>query len=234
MDKIKSGVPGLDTILKGGIRMGASVLVTGSPGTGKTILAIQFIVEGAKNNEPGIYITSEETIEDIREYATSLGYDLEKYEHKGLITLVRQSLSPKKLMSIATPLEIIKSKKVKRVVIDSITLFKYAYFPEEMAYRREVMEFISKMKELEVTLMAISETAVVDIDKIRYDPEDFLFSGLIILTKVRKGSSFEHCLTVAKMRGQDHLINIYPFTIGKGGLEVFPDQIPFSLLDKKW
>lgn len=222
----------MDEVLKGGIREGASLLVTGPPGTGKTIFAIQYIVEGAKRGEAGIYITSEETIDDLRLYAESLGMPMEEYEKKGLITLIQQPVLPKKLMSIATPLTVIKSKSVRRVVLDSITLFEYMHVSGEMDYRKEVLDFVLKMKESNVTLMAISEKSISNIDDISYDPEDFLFEGLIVLTKIRKGSSFEHCLFVTKMRGQDHSTDIVPFKIGQGGVKVFPKQPPFSLVEK--
>ncbi|MBW2975753.1 hypothetical protein KY366_08600 [Candidatus Woesearchaeota archaeon] len=231
-DRVKTGIPGMDEVLKGGLRRGSCVLITGPPGTGKTIASIQFILEGAKNNEPGIYITSEESIEDIRNYSKSLGMDITPYEKKGLITLIEQPMMPKKLMSIATPLEIIKSKKIKRVVLDSITLFEYAYFPEEVSYRREVLYFTRKMNEMGVTLITIAEKSIKNIDEVEYKPEDFLFDGLIILMKIRKDSSFEHCIQVSKMRGQDHLLDIFPFKIGTGGIEVFPKQLPFSLIEK--
>jgi len=229
---IKTGIPGMDEILKGGLRKSSSVLLTGPPGTGKTIFAIQFIVEGAKRKEAGIYITSEETIEDIRNYAKNLGLDMGKYEKNGLITLIQQPVASKKLMSISTPLHIIRKKKVKRVVLDSITLFGYSHLAGEMDYRREVLNFVLDMREVDVNLLVISQKSISTMESLHYEPEDFLFGGLIVLTKIRKGSSFERILNVAKMRGQDHLIDMFPFTIKKGGVEVYPKEMPFSLIEK--
>lgn len=232
MKKVKTFVPGLDDILKGGVREGASVLITGPPGTGKTILGIQYIAEGAKRGEAGIYITSEESVADIRRYGESLGFPMKEFEKKKLVTILQQSISPKKIMSIAAPLSIIKNKNIKRAVLDSITLFEYSHVSGEMDYRKEVLDFVLRMKESNLTLMVVSEKSIKNIDEIEYAPEDFLFDGLIIMTKIRKSSSFEHCLMVSKMRGQEHLIDVFPFKIGTGGIRVFPKELPFSLIEK--
>lgn len=231
MHMLKSGIPGLDDVLKGGIRAKSSILITGAPGTGKTIMALQFILEGAKNNEPGLFISAEQTVEEIRNYAEELGLDLNAYEEKGLITFVQQEISSKKLVSIATPLDIIKQKKIQRVALDSITMFEYTHVAGMMDYRKEVLDFIARMKEAGITLLVTAEKAITDIDVLEYSPQDFLFDGLIILFKVRKTASYERCLTIAKMRGQQHSIDIFPFVI-EDGVKVLPSQLPFSLVEK--
>lgn len=229
---IKTGIKGFDTILKGGLRQNSSVLITGGPGTGKTIFALQFIVEGAKFGEAGLYITFEESVESLREYAESIGIDLRGFEKKGLITLVQQPISNKKIMSIAAPLNVIKQKNIKRVVLDSLTLFEYMHVAGTMDFRKEVLDFTLRMKEAGVTLISTSQKHVVNFDAMDFQPQDFLFEGVVVVAKIRKSSSFERCLSVVKLRGQDHLIDIYPFTIKKGGIEVYPNELPFSLIEK--
>jgi len=82
-----------------------------------------------------------------------------------------------------------------------------------------------------VTLLATAEARSFQIDNIHFLPEDFLFDGIIFLTKLRQQAAFERVLHVGKMRGQDHLINIFPFNIGNGGVTVYPDQLPFALIN---
>jgi len=229
-DILKTGIPGLDEIFEGGIRRSNSILVSGCPGTGKTIFSIQFLYEGAKMGEPGLYITTEEKASEIKSYANSLGLNLEKFEKKGLIffceNLFRDSV---KLISLETPLKTIKTKNIKRVILDGLTLFEYLYSDNINEYRRGILRFLSQVKQTNATLLATSERSNLDFNNISYKPEDFLFNGLIFLAAVRKGYSFERVLTVVKMRGQKHSINLYPFSIGHGGIKIHTKQIPFSL-----
>lgn len=229
---IKTNIPGFDELLKGGLREASSVLIAGSPGTGKTVFTLQFLVEGAKKGESGIYITLEESPDDLRDYAKSFGWDIESYEKKGLITFVQQSVSQKKFIGSSTPLALIKRRSIKRVVVDSITLFEHAHILGEKDLREDILDFISEMKESKVTLIATSEKSIVNLEDFQYSPEDFLFDGLVVLVKIRKGNSYEDCITVQKMRGQEHSLNIVPLKITDKGIKIFPNEIPFSLIEK--
>ena len=228
--RIKTGVPGLDDILKGGITTKSAVLVSGGPGSGKTILAMQFLAEGARNGEPGLYILYDTEKEELLDYADSLGIHLRKYEGKQLF-IVKQPMLVQKAPSLAIPLQLLRDKKIKRVVLDSLTMFSYVHVAEDKNYRAEIVTFLERMKE--VTLLATAEAAGSYFDSVVYKPEDFLFDGIIFLAKIRQEASFERVLHVAKMRGQEHLMNIYPVSVGEGGMKVYPDQLPFSLMGRE-
>jgi KaiC/GvpD/RAD55 family RecA-like ATPase len=240
IEKIKTGINGLDPVLKGGLRKNSSILITGAPGTGKTIMALQFIYYGAKDyNEKGIFIATEEPILDLKKYTKNIGMDLETMEKKGKIFLIEKPLATLKggIASIKGLLDLIKKKNIKRVAIDSLIFFEYLYprfDGNKMEFRRQVMLFLQKMKRAGVTFMTVSERKVTDLDRLEYDMMDFVFEGFIILSRIRKGSYFERVLTVAKLRGQNHSLDVYPVTINDNeGLRVLHDQVPFSLVEKE-
>ena len=111
VELIKTGTPGLDTILKGGLRKGAAILITGAPGTGKTIIALQFIYYGAKKyNDNGIFITTEESLADLRANAKNFGMDIDEMEKKSKIFLLEKPLATLRggLASIEGLLDLIK------------------------------------------------------------------------------------------------------------------------------
>lgn len=239
IERIKTGTSGLDQVLKGGLRKNSSILITGAPGTGKTIMALQFIYYGAKNyNENGIFISTEESLSDLRKYAKNMGMDLEDMEKKGKLFLVEKPLATLKggIASIKGLLDLIKKKNIKRVALDSLIFFEYLY-PKydnnKMEFRRQVLLFMQKMKHAGVTFMTVSERKITDLDRLEYDMMDFVFGGFIILSRIRKGSYFERTLTVAKIRGQDHSLDVYPLSIDNSGVRILYDQVPFSLIEKE-
>ncbi len=236
IEKIKTGIPGLDLVLKGGLRKNSAILLTGSPGTGKTIMALQYIYNGAKKyGDSGLFISTEEKLDDLRSYAKELGMDIVALEKQGKILLYEKPLPLLKggISSIDGLIDAIKKRKIKRVALDSIIFFEYLYpkFEEDtIEYRRQVLLFLHKLKEVGVTFLTVSERKITDLDRLDYDILDFVFEGFILTSRIRKGSYFERVLTVAKIRGQDHSLEVYPLSIGKGGVRILSDQVPFSLV----
>src|SRR3989338_7095729 len=152
---VKFGIAGLDKVFKGGIHAGSSVLLSGGPGTGKTIFTMHFLLEGLKNKEPCMYILYD-TKNKFLDYADSLGLDLRKYYDNGLFTIIEQPVVGRQFAGLSAPLAMIKKKKIKRVVLDSLTMFAYVHTMQEKEYRQEIMSCINGMKE--VTLLATTET----------------------------------------------------------------------------
>ena len=87
INRIKTGVDGLDELVEGGFPEGSTILISGSAGTGKTILSLQFLIAGAENNEPGIYLTVEESRDKIINQAEQFGWDLEKLEKERALVI---------------------------------------------------------------------------------------------------------------------------------------------------
>ncbi len=237
---IKTGTPGLDQVLKGGIRKNSNVLITGAPGTGKTLMALQFIYYGAKDyNDNGIFISTEESLEVLDHSAKNLGMtELDSLVSKNKIFFVQKPIVTLRggISSIKGLVDAIKKNNIKRVALDSLIFFEYLYPKfdgDKMEFRRQVLLFMQEMKKAGVTFIVVSERSVTDFDRLVYDMMDFVFEGIILLSRIRKGSYFERVITVAKLRGQEHSLDVYPVTIGKDGMKVLFDQTPFSLVEKE-
>lgn len=227
MERVKTGIEGFDELIGGGLNKDSAVLITGIPGVGKTIFGLQYIYAGAKLREPGLFISCEESVESIQDYAKSIGFDMTKYSD--FLNFVYQPLTGK-VMTFGNIIDVIKQKKIRRLVLDSLTLFGYTE-NDEMGFRKSIADFIRQMKLNGVTMIATTERDTASISHMRFKPEDFLFEGLIFLTKVRKGSSYERCISVEKLR-QNHQLGFFPFTIDEKGITVFPKQLPFSLIER--
>ena len=97
--KIPTGIQGLDEVLNGGVPKGAMTLLSGGPGTGKTMLGLEFLVRGAKDGHPGILLTFEETELALKNYAAGFGWDIAELESKGLLAVVSARIQPDAVLS---------------------------------------------------------------------------------------------------------------------------------------
>ncbi|MFH0861859.1 MAG: ATPase domain-containing protein [Candidatus Altiarchaeota archaeon] len=218
MERVSTGVGGLDDLIEGGIPVGFNVLVSGLPGTGKTILGLQFIHEGVKNGEPGIYVSFEQFREDIIKQAEQFGWS--DIRNEKLFSLL--SIKHKDIQSFMGYLrDEVAAKKARRLVIDSLSVLSvYTNILEDTeqtrlvelsmdlhskvpldAYqlrRQTVYHILSKIKSLGVTTLLISEQ--MGPDGGRDEVSEFVCDGLIYFNKVNVGNDVIRSALVEKMR----------------------------------
>jgi|GEM_PF-1833858 len=218
---VKTGTPGLDELLGiGGFAKKSSVLVSGEPGAGKSIVALQFIYNGARlYGEAGVYATSEQSLEKVRAIAKNLGMNFEEFEKKGLVKLMKIPVSRGYEMGSEELMRETKKAEVTRVAIDSITPFEYLS-SDLKEFRLKMLNFLENMASNNVTLLVTAEKRKTDFENIEFSPEDFLFDGLILMGRIRKTVTFEHVLSVIKMRGTKHSEELHPIEITGSGLTV--------------
>ena len=217
IERMKSGIPGLDKLIGGGFMKGSSILVTGSTGTGKTILCCQFIHEGLKNGERCMYITFEELPEEITADALVFGWDFEKYEKSGKLTLTFKD--PFQATDITTRLENeIIQNNITRVIIDSTSLLGL-YFKNSNDIRRELYKLINALKASGATAILTAEVPK-DNGISRFGVEEYVADGVLILRMTTIASSTSRTLEIIKMRRTKIEGGSHPFIIGPDGVSL--------------
>ena len=222
IERVSTGIPGLDELLEGGFVRGSTILVTGGTGTGKTTFCAQFILEGLKKNEPGVYITMEEDPEDIKTDLIRFGFDFDKFEKKGLFKFVYQN--PFEVSDISgTVVDVINSVKAKRAVIDPVSLIGM-YMKDPALLRKRLFEIIQILKKTGATTLVTSEILDNEIGErgggslSREGVTEFVVDGVIVLNLFGIGEGITRSFLIRKMRRTRHGTDIYPVKMGSNGI----------------
>lgn len=192
--RVKTGVDGLDLLINGGFPENSTILVSGSPGTGKSILGLQHLYYGAMNGENGLYITFEQNREDLLKQAKEFGWDLDKLEKQGKINIV--SMWPHDFHEVLTVIRKYLAMKPKRLVIDSIT----SAIIDNRENRELAHNIIKHLKETGLTSILTSELLKEQKGLSRDGVSEFVCDGVIIMEKEVVGKRVERVLRVEKMR----------------------------------
>ena len=229
LSKIRSRIDGFDDLVNGGLPRGQSVLVTGGTGTGKSTLAMQFVYRGAKvYDEPGIYVTLEESVPSILKNTSSYGWDIESLQKKDKIALVDVSPAVSGQLRRVDVTDIFsnvsalwKKMGAKRIVIDPITVFGMQA-ENSMQLRQDLLRFSSLLKQLDATTIFVTEIPEDSQGLSRYGIEEFIADGVVVLYYSRVGGLRVRGIEIRKMRGTAHKEGTFPIKIGETGLVVFP------------
>ncbi|MEM5828511.1 MAG: ATPase domain-containing protein [Candidatus Aenigmatarchaeota archaeon] len=216
IERISTGIEELDKLLEGGFVKGSCILVSGYPGSGKTIFGFQFLIEGLKRGENAIYFTLEESKQDLLEDVERFGWKeflLEK-EKEGKFLI--QEILPSSIDKISAEIiRYVNLIKPQRVVIDSVTLIENSWesYQEVGKIRRSIFNIVKDLKNKKITLLLLSEAKK---DEISF--EEFLADGVIKLYYLTQ--SLPRAMQISKMRKTKHTLDLIPFEITDRGIVI--------------
>lgn len=224
MERIATGIIGLDSMLNGGFLPSSANLVEGAPGTGKSTLGMQFIVHGITVQEqPGIILSFESFPRQYHQDARSFGWDLPAMESANKLRVLMSS--PEVLRQDVRQVNGLLERHAqeigaRRVLVDSLSHFeRISRDPIEM--RQAVYEFINALKRMGMTLVLTRETPALmgDMPDIEENLA-FVVDSYILMRYVEIESAMQRALLVLKLRGSDHAKDIRQYTIGTRGFDV--------------
>ena len=231
VQKTSTLIEGFYEITHGGLPIGRTSLVSGTSGTGKTLLAIQFLYHGIQNSdEPGIFVTFEESPTDIIKNAYSFGWDLQKLVDEAKLFILDASPDPEgqevvgnfDLSALIERIQYaIHKYKAKRVSIDSVTAI-FQQYEGASVVRREIFRLVSRLKQIGVTSIMTTERVEEYGPVARFGVEEFVSDNVVILRNVLEGERRRRTVEILKLRGTTHMKGEYPFTITNHGVNIFP------------
>lgn len=214
--RVSTGVKGLDALIGGGIPENDLVLVSGICGAGKTILGLQFLFS---SKEPGIYVSFEEELEQIKSTASKFGWNPDDKRVRFL------KYDPFKIDDIFEIIESnIRAVKARRVVIDSISALG-VYVKDAPELRRMILQTSSMLRKNSCTSILISEILPSKGSAFsRFGVEEFVSDGVIVLRNNLISDEYRRGISVIKMRATDHSKKIHPYKITPSGFVVYPND----------
>ena len=247
IDRVPTGISGLDELIEGGLPKGRTTLICGGPGAGKTTFAIEFLYNGIKKfGERGMFVTLSDDPKYVKQEMLRFGWNLEELEKQEklvildlskIVYLSREAFrktafgadSPK--LTIEAVVAAIKNKvsNVERLVIDGITSLSIQQ-SDPADRRREIAYVCESVLELGCTCLLTTESQSGSFDVLtptEFQVEEYLTHGVILLRNVVTGNRLARVIQITKMRGTSQDRQPRPYHITDDGIKVFPQEAIF-------
>jgi circadian clock protein KaiC len=232
IEKLPVGMAGFDLIALGGLPKGRTTLVVGSAGSAKTVFAAQFLAEGIRRGERGVFVTFEEPPRDVRRNLLGFGWDVAAWEAGGTWTFVDASPHPDEESVVTGEYDMgallarmehaVRSTGAQRVVMDSLGAI-FARFSDTRAVRRELFRIVSALRDIGVTAVMTAERTDDHGEISRFGVEEFVADNVVILRNALEDEKRRRTIEILKFRGTAHQKGEFPFTISTGaGILVLP------------
>jgi circadian clock protein KaiC len=228
---VSTGIAGLDTLLQGGLTANRMYLVEGRPGTGKTTIAIQFLLEGRARGEGGLYVALSETTNELRAVAASHGWTLDGLElfqlptpHNAAVEEQYTLYHPAEVElgdTIRALLAIVDRLRPARIVLDSLSELKLLA-RDPLRFRRQILALKAYFAGMDTTVLLLDDQAAGEDSQLQS-----LCHGVLLLEQL----PFEYGrarrrVRIVKFRGVAAVEGFHDFTINRGGIAVFPQIEP--------
>ncbi len=230
VERIKSGIPGLDEMMEGGFVKGHDILISGSCGTGKSTFCLQYLVYGAMHGENGVYVSFEESPKQIEEEGEVYGWDITKLEREKRLRVIR--IEPTDILKLleegySEVESALEALSAQRMVIDSISTFDLVS-KTDYERRKGLLDFVSWLKKHKcTTLMTVEMEPGTELYS-RFGLAEFASDAVIALYYAQERDRRRRMLEIVKMRETKHLDRMVSFDITKKGIVVNPKALVYS------
>jgi len=220
-ERVSTGIGGLDALLGGGLPRASATVVQGGTGTGKTLIGLQFLLDGAQHGEAGIHFTLEETADQLRGVAHGFGWDFPALEQRGLLTL--SYISPVELSTdtfLDRARQQVEQRGARRAVLDSLTSLALGV-PSDRRFKELVYSLTKHFRAMGVTLNMNMETAeLLGSAQLSGYGISFAADNVIQLKYMEVEGRLERGVSVLKARGVRHATDVRRLRVNPDGIEV--------------
>lgn len=223
LERVRTGIEAFDELVMGGLPKLRTTVVGGTPGSGKTVFATQFLAHGITTcDEPGVFVTFEESPADIQANMNGFGWELERWCDEQKLAFVDASPGDREELVIgefnlsallARILHAAKAVGAKRVVLDSMAQLFDHFIADPMSLRREIFRIASALKQAGLTVLMTAERNSEYGEITRHRMEEFVADNVVILRNVLERERRRRTIEVLKMRGGRHVEGESPFTL---------------------